>query len=179
MARISRTGSVIRVLALLFLLPVPVFGQKVIPAGYDLWVTVGDGSTVVDFGKDPIPPGVFSEDSEAFTGLVRLRGEPLLTDPPGLLHDTDTIVERLHDAVPDGRPVTVRMTALSLVGASSPWRSATRAASAAGTCGSRWRESSRRAKCGSSPTANPAAGMTRFSVSSSKLRSSTRRRVSP
>ncbi len=103
-----------RLLALAVVLASPTTAQPVIPAGFDLWTTAGDGTTLIDFAKFPIPPGFFSEDSDAFTGVVRFRGEPLVTDPPRILRAADTIVERLTDAVPDGTPIPIRMRALRL-----------------------------------------------------------------
>ncbi len=116
MYRIRFLSSPAAALALALLLTSPVAAQPVIPAGFDLWTTAADGKTQIDFAEFPIPPGFFSEDSKSFTGVVRFRGEPLLTDPPGLLGNIDTIVERLTDAVPDGSPIPIRMRALRLRG---------------------------------------------------------------
>ncbi len=114
MNRINRLSAFMRALVLAVVLASPAIAQPMVPAGFDLWTTTSDGKTLVDFSKFPIPPGFFSEDSEAFTGVVRFQGEPLVTDPPRLLGNVDTIVERLTDALPDGTPIPIRMRALRL-----------------------------------------------------------------
>lgn len=106
-------------LALLGLLTTPAFaaGNNTIHSGADLFATPANGETFVNFFRDPVPAGFFCPGSEPFTDLVNLRGVPLVTSPAGALGDTDTIMERLDDAVFDaqGRAITrVRVAALSL-----------------------------------------------------------------
>ncbi|HEX4963971.1 MAG TPA: hypothetical protein VF173_24305 [Thermoanaerobaculia bacterium] len=67
--------------------------------GIDLWTTRGDGSTFADFAAHPIPAGFFCAKSAAFTGRIPMQGVPLATSVPGVLGRTDTIVQRLDDAV--------------------------------------------------------------------------------
>ncbi len=97
------------------LLAAPLFAQKIAP-GYDIWKTVGDGKTFMDFSENPIPAGFFFEGSEAFTGRINFVGEPLATQPANALQGADTIVERLDEAVFDGVTARsrVRVMALSL-----------------------------------------------------------------
>ena len=96
----------------------PVFAaDRVIQNGIDAWITRGDGSTSMDFAKTPIPAGFFCPGSAAFTGKVAFRGEPIVTGTPGFLGATDTIVQRLDDAVFNKRGVAVtrlQVRALSL-----------------------------------------------------------------
>ena len=84
----------------------------VIRAGIDLWNTPSDGSTYVqvDLPKDFFCPG------SAPVGKIFLRGEPLETDPPTALGDTDTIIQRLEDTAPGGS-VPIQVQALCLKGA--------------------------------------------------------------
>lgn len=91
--------------------------DRVIENGIDAWVTTTDGSTFVDFAKNPIPAGFFCSESAPFTGKVGFRGEPLVTGTPGALGATDTIVQRLDDAAFNKRGVAVtriQFRALSL-----------------------------------------------------------------
>jgi len=86
------------VAAVLLVLPVSAI-DSVIYRGVDLWKTVDDGSTYISFAQKPIPAGFFCDKSAAFTGRIGLRGIPLATGISGELGSTDTIVERLDDAV--------------------------------------------------------------------------------
>jgi hypothetical protein len=86
------------VATVLLALPVSAI-DNVIHRGVDLWKTVDDGSTFISFAQKPIPAGFFCSKSAAFTGRVALRGIPLATGIAGELGSTDTIVERLDDAV--------------------------------------------------------------------------------
>jgi hypothetical protein len=91
--------------------------ERVIQNGIDVWMTPGDGSTFVDFAKKPIPAGFFCSGSAPFTGKVAFRGEPIVTGNPGVLGTTDTIVQRLDDAVFNKKGVArtrVQFRALSL-----------------------------------------------------------------
>ena len=87
-----------------------------IKAGIDPFTTI-PGHTVIDFSDNPIPAGVFCENSPAFTGRITLKGQPLVARPS--LGTTDTIVERLHDVdVFPGGPaasVAIQIRALSMV----------------------------------------------------------------
>jgi hypothetical protein len=79
---------------------IPAFAaDRVISNGIDLWYTRGDGSTFADFSENPIPAGFFCSKSEPFTGRIAFRGTPVATGAPGELGRTDTIVQRLDDAV--------------------------------------------------------------------------------
>ena len=85
---------------LVFSLAIPAFAaDRVIQNGTDLSVTPADGSSFLDFAKKPIPAGFFCPGSSPFTGKVAFKGEPIVTGPPGAFGATDTIVQRLDDAV--------------------------------------------------------------------------------
>jgi hypothetical protein len=88
------------IIAFAMLLTAPVFAaDRVIYNGIDLWRTAGNGSTFADFAKNPIPAGFFCFKSEPFTGRINFKGVPVATNVPGALGKTDTIVQRLDDAV--------------------------------------------------------------------------------
>jgi len=92
-------------------------GDRAIQNGIDAWRTTDDGSTFYSFAKRPIPAGFFCAGSAAFTGRIEFRGEPLVTDTPGALGATDTIVQRLDNAAfsKNGVAVTrLQFRALSL-----------------------------------------------------------------
>ncbi len=98
------------------LLAVPAFAQKIAP-GYDIWKTVGNGETFMDFADSPIPAGFFFEGSEPFTGAINFVGVPLATEPAGALQGADTVIERLDTAAfgEDGLASSrMRIMALSL-----------------------------------------------------------------
>lgn len=103
---------------LLAIVMAPVYAaDRVIQNGIDVWGTKGDGSTYVDFSKNPIPAGFFCADSAPFTGKVAFRGVPIVTGTPGALRNADTIVQRLDDAAFDKRGVAttrIQVRALSL-----------------------------------------------------------------
>lgn len=95
----------------------PLAADPMIQRGIDVFTTLADGKTYVDFAQDPIPAGFFCKRSAAFTGRVALKGLPLETGVPGQLGRTDTIVERLDDAVFDAKGIAVtrlQFRALSL-----------------------------------------------------------------
>src|SRR5829696_5118096 len=95
-------------LALLLVLALPAFaGDRVIQNGTDLWTTRGDGGTFINFKKSPIPAGFFCFKSEPFTGRIVFKGVPVATSEPGVLGNTDTIVQRLDDATFNKRGVAV------------------------------------------------------------------------
>lgn len=79
--------------------------DRVIYNGIDLWATSEDGSTFVDFSENPLPAQFLCYKSEPFTGRVGFKGVPVATSEPGLLGRTDTIVQRLDDAVFNKRGV--------------------------------------------------------------------------
>lgn len=107
------------VTALCFAVAVPaVAADRVIRSGIDLWTTHADGRTHYDFAGDSIPAGFFCANSEPFAGIVYLKGSPIATGVPGVLGNTDTIVERLDDATfaKNGVATTrIQLRALSLV----------------------------------------------------------------
>lgn len=110
---------VVLVLALLVSSVVaPAFGaDRAIQNGIDVWRTTGDGTTYVDFAKNPIPAGFFCSTSAPFTDRVPFKGAPIVTGTPGALGKADTIVQRLDDAVFDERGVAttrIQFRALSL-----------------------------------------------------------------
>lgn len=65
--------------------------------GIDLWRT--QEGTFVDFSVSPLPAGFFCQRSEPFAEKVGFQGVPLATGVPGALGRTDTIVQRLDNAV--------------------------------------------------------------------------------
>jgi hypothetical protein len=107
------------VLAVALLLGVaPLMADSVIQRGIDIFTTTDDGTTYYDFSKTPLPAGFFCKGSPAFTGRITFKGLPIETGEPGQLHGTDTVIERLDDAVFDatGTAVTrIQFRALSLV----------------------------------------------------------------
>jgi hypothetical protein len=91
-------------------------GNTVIPAGSDLWVTVGGGGqTFQDFSDSPLPPDFFGTGSEPFSGKIEFQGAPVDSTSLGM---TDTIVQRTQDAVLNGpgssTTVPIELVALHL-----------------------------------------------------------------
>ncbi|MEM7051728.1 MAG: hypothetical protein AAF604_18820 [Acidobacteriota bacterium] len=85
------------------LLAAPTFAANdFIAAGPDLWETTDNGSTRADFLLEPIPAGYFCNGGEAYRGSIEFKGVPITTRPAGALGTTDTIVQRLDDAVFNG-----------------------------------------------------------------------------
>ncbi len=87
-----------------------------IKPGIDVFTTIG--GTYYEFSKNPVPSGFFCDSSTTFTGRVALKGLPLETGNPGQLRNTDTIIERLDEAVFNAHGVAetrVRFRALSMV----------------------------------------------------------------
>jgi hypothetical protein len=111
--------TVLTMLALSLLLGFsPLSADPVIRRGIDVFSTAGDGKTFFDFSYNPIPADFFCRGSKAFTGRVAFKGLPLATAPAGGLWSTDTVVERLDDAVFNDKSVAVtrvQFRALSLV----------------------------------------------------------------
>lgn len=105
--------------AVLLLIALPTFAaDQVIQSGIDPFRTPGNGKTFTDFSQNPIPAGFFCPKSAPFTGRVAFRGVPIVTGEPGALGKTDTIVQRLDDAVFDKNGVArtrVQIRALHLV----------------------------------------------------------------
>lgn len=89
-----------------------------IKPGIDVFSTVGGGYTYYNFAKNPIPAGFFCDSSLPFTSRVALKGLPIETGIPGQLRKTDTIIERLDEAVFDDQGTAetrIRFRALSMV----------------------------------------------------------------
>jgi hypothetical protein len=85
-----------------------------ISRGIDLHATPSGGSSFLDFGGTPIPPGFFDPGSDPFTGRVPLLGAPIA---PGNYGPTDTIVERKRHAFPPpggSDTVPIEIVALNL-----------------------------------------------------------------
>lgn len=105
--------------AVLLLIALPTFAaDRVVQSGIDTFYTLGNGRTATDFSQKPIPAGFFCSKSAPFTGRVIFRGIPIVTGEPGALGKTDTIVQRLDDAVFDKNGVArtrVQIRALHLV----------------------------------------------------------------
>jgi hypothetical protein len=86
------------VVSLLVALPA-LAADRSIQSGVDLWYTPGNGKTYIDFAKIPIPAGFFCFKSTPFRGKVVFEGVPVATGEIGVLAKTDTIVQRLDEAV--------------------------------------------------------------------------------
>ena len=111
-------GGSLAVLAATLLAGVSPLAAESVVRGIDVFTTTANGSTYYDFAYNPVPAGFFCKRSGTFTDRVTLKGLPLATGAPGQLHGADTVVERLDDAVFDGRGIAVtrvQFRALSLV----------------------------------------------------------------
>ncbi|MFH1747618.1 MAG: thrombospondin type 3 repeat-containing protein [Planctomycetota bacterium] len=90
-----------------------------IKAGIDLWSTPPGGTTQLGDLNPPLPPDFFGPGSDPFDGIITLGGQPMETDPPGMLEWADTIVERRQDAnlpeLPSEDTIEIEIRALSLV----------------------------------------------------------------
>lgn len=87
-------------LVALLLVALPTFAaDRSIQSGLDLWVTQGNGKTFIDFKTIPVPAGFFCFKSTPFRGKVVFEGVPVATGEVGVLGKTDTIVQRLDEAV--------------------------------------------------------------------------------
>jgi hypothetical protein len=73
--------------------------ERAINSGIDVWSTKADGRTHYDFSSNPIPSGFFCANSAPFADIIFFKGSPIATDTPSALGRTDTIVQRLDDAV--------------------------------------------------------------------------------
>lgn len=72
----------------------PAFSQIVVEGGIDAWETPSDGSTVANLD---IPAGFFCPGSAPIFTVMPMGGKPLATNPPGILGNADTVIERLKD----------------------------------------------------------------------------------
>jgi hypothetical protein len=106
---------------LLLTLAVPALAGRApdrIAAGVDYWQTLSSGATSYDFASNPLPAGFLCAGSAAFTGRINFEGVPLRTEPAGILGTTDTVIERLDEAVFNRRGIAqtrIRARALNLV----------------------------------------------------------------
>ena len=117
-AKTTMTSTIGAILLVTFLTgaAIPAFGGEMVRNGVDLWRTPA-GYSYIDFGSKPLPAGFFCSGSEPFTGRVVWGGVPLVTQPKDALNGTDTIVQRLDDAVFDDRGVAftrLQVRALSM-----------------------------------------------------------------
>ncbi len=114
----SRRTAAFTVLAL-FLTALPAAAaDAVIHRGIDPWTTVPE-LTFANFHVNPLPAGFFCAAFPGFTDQIWLKGVPLASDSPGALGTTDTIIERLDNAVFNKNGVArtrVRVRALQLEG---------------------------------------------------------------
>lgn len=103
----------------LFLAALPATAaDSVIYRGIDTWTTVPE-LTYTDFQANPLPAGFFCAAFPGFTGRIWFKGVPLASDAPGSLGTTDTIIERVDNAVFNKNGVArtrVRVRALQLTG---------------------------------------------------------------
>jgi len=104
-----RSTSIPLLIAALVLIAAPAFAvlEPVIENGSDIWQTQPDGTSVVKFEADPLPADFFCTGSQPFDGRIVMGGVPLATEPAGALGPTDTIVQRLDNAVFDTNGVAV------------------------------------------------------------------------
>ncbi|HVR97919.1 MAG TPA: hypothetical protein VMW27_14975 [Thermoanaerobaculia bacterium] len=114
-----RNRSVPAVLVVSLLLGLsPLAADPLIQRGTDVFTTPADGRTFYDFAQSPIPVGFFCKGSAPFAGRVAFKGLPLATGTPGQLWGSDTVVERLDDAIFDATGIAstrLQFRALSLV----------------------------------------------------------------
>jgi len=105
-------------LAALALIAAPAFAlgfDPVIENGSDIWQTPANGTSAINFRAEPLPAGFFCAGSEPFDQPVTLHGVPLATTPAGALGATDTIVQRLDNAVFDENGVAVTRLQVSAI----------------------------------------------------------------
>ncbi len=94
------------VLAALLLTALPaVAADRAVQSGIDPWYTPGNGRTFIDFATIPLPAGFFCYKSEPFAGRIVFRGVPVATGEAKILGNTDTIIQRLDEAVFDKKGV--------------------------------------------------------------------------
>jgi hypothetical protein len=95
----------------------PAAAAEPIQRGIDAWTTIPEG-TFANLANNPLPAGFFCNEFAGYAGPIYLKGVPIMTEG-GLLNRTDTIVERVDDAVFNKRGVAstrVRVRALQLTG---------------------------------------------------------------
>lgn len=80
--------------------------DQVIDSGLDLWIT-RSSATFVGFDSDPLPADFFCSGSQPFAGKIGFQGVPVATQPAGALGRSDTILQRLDDAVFDENGIAV------------------------------------------------------------------------
>jgi hypothetical protein len=113
----KRSGFLVGLALLLATLPAAA-ADSVIGRGIDTWTTVPE-FTFVSFTGNPLPAGFFCSEFPGYTGQVWLKGVPLASTDPDALGTTDTIIERLDNAVFNKNGVArtrVRVRALQLEG---------------------------------------------------------------
>src|SRR3954468_5986210 len=94
------------VLAALTLTALPTFAaDRADQSGIDPRYTPGNGRTYIDFATIPLPAGFFCYKSEPFGGRIVFRGVPVATGEAKVLGNTDTIIQRLDEAVFDKKGV--------------------------------------------------------------------------
>lgn len=109
-ARITLALAAIALVAL----PAAAF-DPVIEHGSDIWTTPANNASVVKFEADPIPADFFCTGSAPFNGRVAVQGVPIATTPEGVLGQTDTIVQRLDNAVFDAEGVATTRLQVSAI----------------------------------------------------------------
>jgi hypothetical protein len=112
------SAVLITVLCLALALPA-VAADRAIRSGIDLWATKADGRTHYSFAKNPVPAGFFCANSAPFSGTIFFKGSPIATATPGALGNTDTIVQRLDDAVFDKSGTAITRLQLRALGLES------------------------------------------------------------
>jgi len=113
----SKRSTLLVVLTILCLAAAPAFAAGPVLRGIDAWTTV-PAATYANLVNNPLPAGFLCNEFPGFTGYIYLKGVPLMSDQ-GLLSRTDTIVERLDDAVFNKKGVALtraRVRALQLTG---------------------------------------------------------------
>lgn len=92
--------------------------DRVLDSGLDIWITRGS-ATFIAFDSDPLPADFFCSGSRPFASKIGFKGVPVATLPEGALGQSDTILQRLDDAVFDENGVAVtrlQIRALQFVG---------------------------------------------------------------
>lgn len=92
---------------LLALAVAPAQAFDLIDSGIDIWVTRSSGATFIGFEENVLPADFFCSGSNPFAGKIAFRGVPVATFPQGALGRTDTIVQRLDEAVFDQDGIAV------------------------------------------------------------------------
>ena len=113
----KRSGALIALILLLGALPAAA-ANSTIRRGIDTWTTVPE-FTFASFWANPLPAGFFCAEFAGFTGQIWLQGVPLASTEPDALGTTDTIVERLDNAVFNRNGVArtrVQVRAIQLTG---------------------------------------------------------------